>query len=70
VKPVTVIEELGFYRLKQILQMVPFGKSAWWNGVKEGKFPQPVKLKTVKVTCWRKKDIHDLVKRLEEEAAG
>lgn len=59
--------DIGFYRLKQVLEIVPLGASSWWAGVKDGRFPQPVRLKTIRATCWRKKDIHDLVRQLEEE---
>ena len=62
-----ITDDIGFYRLNQLLQIVPVSASCWWNGVKEGKFPQPVRLKDIRATCWRKRDIHDLVNRLEEE---
>ena len=37
----------GFVRLSQILKPggpIPVSKSTWWQGVKEGRFPQPQKL--------------------------
>lgn len=36
--------------------ILPIGKSAWWAGVKSGRFPQPVKLGT-RTTCWRLDDV-------------
>lgn len=36
--------ETGFLRIKDVLKFIPVGKSTWWAGVKEGKYPQPVKL--------------------------
>lgn len=31
---------------------LPISKSAWWSGVADGRFPQPIKLGP-KTTCWR-----------------
>jgi prophage regulatory protein len=46
----------GFMRVSQILEFVPVSRSCWWNGVKEGRFPKPIKL-SPKVTVWRAADI-------------
>jgi predicted DNA-binding transcriptional regulator AlpA len=43
-------------RLPQVLALIPVSKSTWWNGVKNGKFPRPIKL-TERTTCWRARDI-------------
>ncbi len=58
----------GFVRLKQIiapLGPIPVSRSTWWQGVKDGRFPQPVKLGP-KTTVWRVVDIRDLIKRFGE----
>ena len=39
---------------------LPISKSAWWVGVSEGKYPQPIKLGP-KTTCWRESDILALI---------
>ncbi|MDY6905589.1 MAG: hypothetical protein SWH61_12995 [Thermodesulfobacteriota bacterium] len=31
-------------RLRDVLKVIPVASSAWWAGVKTGRFPQPVKL--------------------------
>jgi prophage regulatory protein len=31
-------------RLPDVLRLFPVSKSTWWAGVKEGTYPQPVKL--------------------------
>lgn len=56
----------GFLRLAQILgnpkakppipPLIPVGKSCWWQGVKDGRFPKPVKLGP-RITAWRVADI-------------
>ncbi|MEO0328532.1 MAG: AlpA family phage regulatory protein [Pseudomonadota bacterium] len=65
--------ETGFVRLKQIIgdpkaeppipPFIPVGKSCWWDGVKSGRFPAPLKL-SARVTVWRAEDI----RKLAEEA--
>lgn len=35
---------------------VPVGRSTWWEGVKSGRFPQPIKLGP-RITVWREEDI-------------
>ena len=39
---------------------LPISKSAWWQGVADGKYPQPIKLGP-KTTCWRESDILALI---------
>lgn len=41
---------------------IPVSKSTWWAGVKDGRFPQPVKLGP-RITAWRKEDIDSLLQR-------
>jgi prophage regulatory protein len=60
----------GFLRLPQILgdqksnppiqAIIPLSKSTWWKGVKDGRFPKPVKL-SMRCTAWRASDIQALV---------
>jgi predicted DNA-binding transcriptional regulator AlpA len=52
--------QTGLLRVKQVLRFVPVSRSNWWAGVKEGRYPQPVKL-SERVTCWRAADIRTLV---------
>jgi len=61
------IPETGFIRLKEVLTVIPFGKSCWWEGVKSGRYPKPVKL-SVRCVAWREEDIRALVKQLSEQA--
>lgn len=50
----------GFMRIKDVLKIIPVGKTTWWGGVKSGKFPQPVKLGG-RCTAWRVDDIQKLI---------
>lgn len=54
-QPATV-NPLSLLRLPQVLQLLPIGRSSWLAGVKDGKYPQPVKLGPA-TTCWRASDI-------------
>ena len=64
------LQETGFLRLPQIIgnpkaqpptpAIIPVSKSTWWEGVKSGRFPKPVKLGP-RVTAWRVEDIHALI---------
>jgi len=58
----------GFLRLNQIVgskttpAIIPISKSSWWAGVKEGRFPQPIKLGK-RTTVWRISDIRLLIEK-------
>ena len=65
------MQESRFLRLNQIIgnrkagiePLIPVSRSTWWQGVKDQRFPQPVKLGP-KTTAWRSGDIADLIERL------
>lgn len=46
----------GFLRLPQVLQLIPVSRSGFWAGIKEGRYPAPVKL-SARVTVWRLSDV-------------
>lgn len=54
------LPEVGFVRLPTVLSVYPVGKSTWWNGVKSGKYPQPVHLGP-RCVAWRVSDIRKLL---------
>ncbi len=65
------IPEVGFLRLSQILgdpksdppipPIIPIKKSCWWQGVRTGRFPKPIKLGP-RITVWRVEDILHLIR--------
>jgi prophage regulatory protein len=57
---------LGFYRLPTVLNKIPVSRSAWWAGIKEGRYPQGVKI-APRTTAWRQSDIEELCARLSQE---
>lgn len=64
------LPETGYLRLSQIIgnpnsnpprpAIIPIGKSSWWEGVRSGRFPKPVKLGP-RTTAWRVEDIRRLI---------
>jgi prophage regulatory protein len=57
------LPQTGFLRLPSILGPagpIPVSRSTWWAGVKEGRFPKPVKLGP-RITAWRVEDIRALI---------
>lgn len=62
------LPESGFLRLPQIIgdrksgipPIVPVSATTWWKGVREGRFPQGVKV-SPNVTAWRVADIRELI---------
>jgi predicted DNA-binding transcriptional regulator AlpA len=61
------IPDTGFVRLAQVLEVIPVCKSSWWNGVKSGRYPKPVKI-SARCVAWRAEDIHALIKFLSDKA--
>lgn len=66
---VVQIPRHGFLRLRQVLLLIPISKSAWWAGVKEGRFPPSIKLST-RTTVWSAEDIFGLVEQLRAAQAA
>lgn len=47
--------------------MIPISRSAWYAGIKKGKYPKPVKL-AERTAVWRSDEIDELVQRFAGEA--
>lgn len=62
------LPETGFLRIRQIIgdpkagipPLIPVCRSAWWKGVKAGRYPAAVKL-SPGVTVWRVEEIKALI---------
>ena len=64
-KQLLAIPETGFLRLPQVLAIFPVSRSAWWQGVKDRRYPASVKIGP-RTTAWRAEDIRILI----ESASG
>lgn len=61
---------IGYVRLPQIIgskkasppipPLIPVSRSAWFSGIKTGRFPPPVKLGP-RTAAWRVEDIRSLI---------
>ena len=70
------LPETGYLRIWQIIgnkkanppivPIIPVGKSTWWEGVRDGRFPKPCKL-GAKTTAWRVEDIKALVESFNNQ---
>ncbi len=56
-------------RLRGVLAKVPISRSAWWQGVKDGRFPASVRLGP-KTTAWLCSDIDKLIQSLAAKVIG
>jgi prophage regulatory protein len=58
----------GFVRLPAIIgnkakgipPLFPVGSTTWWNGVKSGRYPKPVRI-GAKAVAWRVEDVRALL---------
>lgn len=67
------LPETGFLRLPQIIgnpnanppipPIIPVSKSTWWEGVRSGRYPKPVKSLGRRITAWRVEDIRALIQQ-------
>ena len=64
-----VLPTEGFVRLPVILKVLSIGKTSWWNGIREGKYPKPSKLGT-KTARWHVDDIRALIAKFKAEAGN
>ncbi|BAI79786.1 transcriptional regulator [Deferribacter desulfuricans SSM1] len=46
-------------RLKDVLEIIPVGRSTWYEGIKKGIFPKPIKLG--RSSFWKLSDIQKLI---------
>ena len=60
IQAITELPQTGLLRIKQVLRFIPVSRSNWWAGVKDGRFPKPMKL-SERVTVWKATDIRALV---------
>lgn len=71
----TTLPETGFLRLNQIIgdetnpAIIPVGRSSFLQGVREGRFPRPIKLGK-RTTAWRVSDIRALINGVGAQDEG
>lgn len=56
----TTLPDSAILRLPDVLRIYPVSKSHWWQGIKDGRYPKPVKL-GVRARGWRISDVLALI---------
>ena len=64
----TKIPSCGFFRLLQVIALIPISKSAWWEGCRTGRYPKPVKLGP-RTTVWRVEDIKAFIESVGKDGS-
>ena len=54
-----MVQQEKLLRLKDVLKIIPVGRSTWYEGIKEGRFPKPIKLG--RSSFWKLSDIQKLI---------
>jgi prophage regulatory protein len=64
ITPRSSLPEIGYVRQSQLIPAIfPFSPATLWRKVKDGTFPQPVKLGP-RITAWKVEDVRDWIERL------
>jgi predicted DNA-binding transcriptional regulator AlpA len=63
-QPCEELPKEGFVRLPTVLRHIPVGKTVWYEGIKTGRFPEPVMLGPA-TAAWRAQDIRQVIADLE-----
>jgi predicted DNA-binding transcriptional regulator AlpA len=58
---------VGFLRLSEVLKIIPLKKTAWYQGIREGRYPAPVSI-SPRARAYRAEDIRGLIERLGQAA--
>ena len=61
-EPNTDTQPRRLIRLQEVLRLIPISRSTWWEGVRSGRYPAPIKLGP-RLTCWRLHDVLELASR-------
>lgn len=54
---------------KGIQPLIPIGRTAWYNGIKRGIYPKPVRIGP-RIVAWKAADIRKLIEQSEQPAAA
>ena len=57
-----------FLRLRQVLELFPVSRSTWYAGVKDGRYPAPIKIGS-RAVAWLLIDIERLIESLGNHSA-
>lgn len=61
--------DLRYVRERELLTVLPFGKTHLWAMVKSGGFPKPIKL-SPRVTAWKEHEVLAWLQSRESDGTG
>jgi prophage regulatory protein len=56
----TQYNEDSLLRLPDVLNLIPVGRSTWYAGINDGRYPAPVRLGR-RCVAWRMRDIQNVI---------
>ena len=68
-KTITEPADLNYalYRIEAVLKLIPISRASFYNGIRGGKYPPPIKIGP-RTSVWRARQIHALIDMLEPVA--
>jgi len=63
VKHIKSVHDMALMRLDEVLKVIPISRSAWYRGVREGRYPAGIQL-SARTTAWRAADIITLLESM------
>jgi len=55
-----ILKYTALIKLPDVLQLYPVSRASWYNGIKLGKYPPPIKIGP-RSSAWRLSDINKLI---------
>lgn len=59
----------AFLTLERVLERVPYSRTEWYRGIKEGRFPKPYRRRPDKPesrgVCWSEKEVEQVIRWIE-----
>jgi len=61
-----ILKYTALIKLPEVLQLYPVSRSTWYQGIKLGKYPPPIKIGP-RSSAWRLSDINKLIEDVGAE---
>jgi len=61
-----ILKYTALIKLPDVLQLYPVSRASWYNGIKLGKYPPPIKIGP-RSSAWRLSDINKLIEDVGAE---
>ena len=62
-------QQTSFLKLNDVLKLFPVSSSTWYRGIKQGRYPKPIKL-SKHASAWCSTDIDALINQVSEGGAA